>query len=277
MDTITPLDQAARERIWHEESYRIEARQQLEKSTIGKKHARIWEILNSSIGIWFLSTCVVGSITFAYSLWQQEQQALNKSHQKGIETARNNATLVTVLLPYLASDEKKKWGMAMEIIKYMKVNGELPGELEYALEGIVDKSDTSVKSAGDRDKIERAIAIIDISKGNQTTSTDADLSLPARTYIQIATENQRPVAKALESILNTGGFITPGIENVGAYAQIPPIMEIRYYRDQDKSEAQSLIVLIKQHHTEWQIKNTPVKAQGTARPRHYEIWFGYNL
>ena len=262
------IDAQQKMKIHQEESFRLEVKQQLEQLH-KKKSTRVWEALNSSVGIWFLSTCVVGLITFGYSVYQENQQKAQRAAQASMELARNNAALVTVLLPYLASDEKKKWSMALEVVKYLKLNGQLPGELEYALEGIVYDADTSKISREERDKIERATAIIDLPKRVAVTN-----NMPARAYIQISSNVQRPLAKQLEQLLNDAGFITPGIENVEGKADIPAIMEVRYYNELEKEEAQRLISILKQNRPAWQIKDSPVKVSGDARPRHYEIWFG---
>lgn len=98
--------------------------------------------------------------------------------------------------------------------------------------------------------------------------------LPPRVYIQIANEQQRAAAQTLVAKLNLNKFVTPGIENVSGKASSPDQTQVRYYKDEDKPEAQKLIGILKTLNSGLPIKDTPIKINSTGtRPRHYEIWF----
>jgi hypothetical protein len=250
-----------------------------EKKTLKGK---AWDFLNSSFGLWFLSTCVVGLITFFYTKHQENQRKENEKKQIGVEQARQNASLVVVLLPYLASDDEKQWRPTIEVIKYLKENGELPGELESALMGIIQVPADSMKiSPGEQAKINAAATVIDIPTDtvqNNNRNIKMISSLPARVYIQISDEHQNQLAKSLQTDLRKQNFLAPGIENVGKKPNIhiPNKTEVRYYRDEEKTEALRLISILKGLRFDLQLNEVPQKIPGTGRgtrPRHYEIWF----
>lgn len=98
-----------------------------------------------------------------------------------------------------------------------------------------------------------------------------------RVYIQIANENQRNIAKALQADLISNDFLVPGIENVAKlHAGIPSKTEVRYYRDEEKDEAINIIKVLQRLHIGDPINEIPQKITGNGRgtrPRHYEVWF----
>ena len=77
-----------RERIRSEEMYREEVRQELRNRTARPPTKTrqiiqdIWNILNSQVGGWLLSTVLLGSVAWVYSEWwlpRQEEKAARKS------------------------------------------------------------------------------------------------------------------------------------------------------------------------------------------------------
>ena len=278
MEEAALLNNEEKFRIRMEEMFRHECRQNLESKDKKSSAGKAWSFLNSTLGIWFLSTCVVGLITFLYTEQQEKERAETERKQNEIEHARRNASMVTVLLPYLASDEEKEWRIAIKVTEYLKLNGELPGELESALAGIVVPRADSIKSSqGQQAKINAAAAVIDLQAVTQAQKNNTGVgSLPARVYIQIANEEQRSIAKNLQASLRAENFLAPGVENVGGKARTPNEIEVRYYRDEEKEEAVRLINLLKKIDLDAAVKSTPQKIPGTGRgtrPRHYEIWF----
>jgi len=277
METPNSLPEDAKLRIRLEQMYRNEIKKDHDSSQENKSTSnKLWIFLNSTIGIWFLSTCVVGLITFWYTRQQEIEQAKAEEQQAEIEDARNNATLVTVLLPYMASPEEKQWRLAIEITKYLKLKGKLPGELESALIGIVQTSD-SLKSDNQQGKISAAAAIIDINTNTELAAPLQSTSLPPRVYIQIPNESRRELAKSIQRKLKQESFIVPGIENVSGKAGSPNQTQVRYYRDEERDEALKLINIIKTLDPNLKVSPTPQKIAGherTTRARHYELWIG---
>jgi hypothetical protein len=233
-----------------------------------------WTFLNSSFGLWFLSTCVVGAITFAYNAKIDREKAAHAATER-------SAAFMTTLLPHLTSGDAKKTRLAIAVAHYLKEHGELPGELESVLVQIVSENESSGAPV-DLATREAAAAVIDIPLPEQPKSASVDVAklaaplaavaaLPARVYLQIGDESQRPVARALQDRLRDAQFIVPGIENVGAKA--PKLPEVRYFRDEDRADAVRIVQAMKDggiaNVREPQL--TPSKP-GTVRPRHYEVW-----
>ena len=273
-EILTPEDKL---RIRAEETYRHEIKYSLERGS-GKLSSgqKLWGFLNSTLGIWFLSTCLVGAITFFYSEYQTKKAKEEEAKQFKIEHARHNASMIIVLLPYLASQDEKQWQLAIEITKYLKLNGELPGELESALVGIVRSADTAKTSVSQQAKINAAASVIDIPGDAVQGKTTGLASLPARVYVHISNDRQKQLAKQLEVRLRAENFITPGIENVAGKASIPNEAEVRYYRTEEKEEAIKIVAILKTIGAGFKVKDTPQRIPGTGRgtrPRHYEIWF----
>jgi hypothetical protein len=272
-------------RIQAEEIYRNEVKLRFEHQDKTESwRARIWLFLNSGLGLWFLSTCIVGGITFWYAEHQQAEkirleQAGNiekqkaEEKQKELEKARYNASLVIVLLPHLASPENKQNQLAIAVTHYLKDKGELPGELESVLAEIVRGGNLSSTSPSDQEKINAAAAVLDLPQKSELENRPDLTSLPPRVYMQIATQTQREMAQSIQTRLRASGFLVPGIENVEGKATSPSQTEVRFYRDEDRNEASQVIRILKE--AGLQPKGDPQKVPGGGkgtRPRHYEVW-----
>jgi len=275
------LSESEKLHIRTEELYRKQISADLNKKKEEPKN-KIWEFVNSSFGIWFFSTCIVGLITFLYSQHQERIQQANekieaqtredeRQKEEAQENARRNASMVTLLLPYLTSEDEKEWRIAIEVTKYLKQNSQLPPELESALEGIVlTPSQSMTQTAEFNDKRKAAAIVLDATSNQQLNIPEG--TLPPRVYIQIASESQRPVARQLENHLSNNNFLAPGIENVSKKASCPDSTEVRYFQQDEKDEATRLVKLIQGVTT---VRKTPqlITPHGNSRPRHYEIWF----
>jgi hypothetical protein len=98
-------------------------------------------------------------------------------------------------------------------------------------------------------------------------------NLPARVYIHIANENQRSTAEKAAASLRAAGFLVPGIEYVGSRGPIPT--QLRYFKQSDENGSDLPRIMEA-------LNNAGIKAQSqylslpssTARPRHFELWFG---
>jgi hypothetical protein len=103
-----------KERIYQEEVYRREVREQLDNTNPprAKKGAKIWTFINSPFFLWFLSSAVVGIISFSYANWdkqrglerdQRERAAL--VDRENIQTARKLDAEISSRLTYFATSQ----------------------------------------------------------------------------------------------------------------------------------------------------------------------------
>lgn len=109
-----------------------------------------------------------------------------------------------------------------------------------------------------------------------TTDTPAKVArtLPARVYVQIFDETQRPHARELQSALEAAGFVVPGIENVGNTRAVhQAVSDVRFY---DNATDMTDVANIQQIASRFAVtlKATPLSASTGVRPRHYEVWLG---
>jgi len=97
--------------------------------------------------------------------------------------------------------------------------------------------------------------------------------VPARIYFQIAREDQRRHAAEVARQLQDGGYLVPGIENVGRKASGPTELRFCATDDTAKKDVDDITNLM----AKLSIKVKPQVIRsgcGNVRPRHYEIWFG---
>lgn len=66
------LEPETKRQLREEEMFREEVRRELEQQRV--KKSELWEFVNSSFGIWLLSTIVVGAATLGYTKWQEKKE-----------------------------------------------------------------------------------------------------------------------------------------------------------------------------------------------------------
>jgi len=92
--------------------------------------------------------------------------------------------------------------------------------------------------------------------------------------LHIADEAQRNPARALQTDYIKGGYVAPGIENVARKgAQIPQTTEVRYFRAEDKAEAEKIAAKLAQDG----VAAKPIEVQSKGeQKRQFEVWFAKN-
>lgn len=70
-----------RKRIYQEEVYRYEVRTQLDKTNQKKIKGKTWTFVNSAFFLWFLSSVVVGIISFSYAKWDKQRE-IEREHRE---------------------------------------------------------------------------------------------------------------------------------------------------------------------------------------------------
>jgi len=83
------LSSEERSRIEVEEVFRQEVRRQLEaKMPTPSRGQKLWKVLNSSFSVWFLSSVVIASLTWAVATYERSrsEQAQRTEHQKRLNT-----------------------------------------------------------------------------------------------------------------------------------------------------------------------------------------------
>jgi hypothetical protein len=268
----TELSEFEKLKIRSEEIYRKEVSTILNAKEDSSSRKSLWLFLNSTFGIWFLSTCIIGSISFFYSQQQNKAQAKITMTADSLESARKNALSITVLLPYLASENPKQSLIAIAVTKYLKDKGELPVELEMALEGIVQSS-LSLTNSAQKEVINAAAKVLDSPSDSSKTRIDYSVALPPRVYIQISREDQRALAESLQQELRNNSFLVPGIEDVNGKAFLPTQTEVRYFREDEKAQAVQIIDLMKKVISSVSAEPKMVTLKNHSRPKHFEVWF----
>lgn len=124
-----------------------------------------------------------------------------------------------------------------------------------------------------QDSAGRAVAqdIAASSSGAAKSEASAALEkIPAQVYLHIADEGQRDKAKAVQQNILEKGFTVPGIENVSGRAELPRNTSVRYFNEQDKASAESIVNSLKSQG----LNSASAKYYSglKARPGSIEVW-----
>jgi hypothetical protein len=71
-----------RKRIYQEEVYRYEVRTQLDRTGQKKGGGKIWTFVNSAFFLWFLSSVVVGIISYSYAKWDKQRELEKEQRER---------------------------------------------------------------------------------------------------------------------------------------------------------------------------------------------------
>jgi hypothetical protein len=154
---------------------------------------------------------------------RQRHDERRAEHEHSLEAARQNVGLVIRLLPDLnKAEDSKERRNALEVMKALEDQGELPPALRTALtknvESIPVKPDGRATTAQGREEIElfgkNAPTSSDIAEGKASPQA---IAIPGtKLYIQIFDEADRVRAEKVRAIARDLGIAVPGIENVTA-------------------------------------------------------------
>jgi hypothetical protein len=125
------LTDEEKNRIKYEEIFRQEIRLQLEgNNKPSSTWKKVWAIINTSFGIWLLSTIVVGLFTWSYARWEQDRTKQSQRNEvirkldieissriSSIKSSLNNvSTLYTYVRIMRSLGKPEEFGPISEII-----------------------------------------------------------------------------------------------------------------------------------------------------------------
>ncbi|HEU0143373.1 MAG TPA: hypothetical protein VFQ47_01190 [Nitrososphaera sp.] len=81
-----------KKRIYQEEVYRYEVRAQLDKTVQknNKAEGKIWTFVNSAFFLWFLSSVVIGGISFSYVKWEKQREIEREQRERAALAEQEN-------------------------------------------------------------------------------------------------------------------------------------------------------------------------------------------
>jgi len=118
-------------------------------------------------------------------------------------------------------------------------------------------------------------ALVQEVKARETGIARAEASavlsrLSVFVYMQIAAEQQRAKAQIVRTALQKKGYLVPGIENIAGKADAPKQTAVRYFNEDDKANANTIIEILKDQGV---LADASLMSRLKARPGSIEIWF----
>jgi len=212
-----------------------------------------------------IAALILPLVLVALGAWLSKQQ---READTTRSTAESNANRLTTMLKSLSSDSTRERLLATKVTEYFGKNNQLPGELVPVLLEIAAKDPN--KEVSDS-AFQSASAVAETNKDLAPTIVKALNAIPARIYIQIASETQREKAGQIRAKLIEKGFLVPGIENISGKAEVPKNTNVRYFNDLDKSPAETIADLL--HSVGISKAFAYAVSDQKARPGTLEIWF----
>jgi len=196
----------------------------------------------------------------------EEQKRAEDSRQQ----AESQANRLPKLVEQLSSGNQTERKLTVQVAIYLANQGQLPKDLVPALVAVANTdNDPKIRS-------EVRSALANLAEQQPSLAPEINAELSTLVYIQIANENQREKARAIQSDLIRNGFSAPGIENVGddvgAKPEIPNITEIRYFRDEDQAQVEKIQSILRSNGI------TDFRAVETSGAiKQIEIWLPSNI
>lgn len=299
------LTEDERQRLRDEELYRAQLRREIEppRAPPGLLE-RISAFFESKLGFWLLTTVVAGlavKLSAEFGNWinrsELEQRARIERARAITEQSRQELDTVMKIMPLLVSDQPAQGRLGVVLLNSVAAaSGVQKGTVDQitaALQSVVALGaapDASPQARAQADQVARlldagsntaALAPGGVASGGAATVTAATraaapalqaVTLPARVYVQIGSEERRPLAQQALAALQQAGVLTPGIERVAARS-VPARHQLRYCRDKVSDTTlqavqQALSPLLSP------LDMTPLAPSlcGNVRPNHLELW-----
>ena len=214
---------------------------------------------------------------------QPDTDALRRNAMRSAALSIGGVMIVIAALTYsviqLRSLQQRTAGMRVEIDALTERRSELDAEIKAKstelnklnedtrlLQASVRELNATLQKQNTPDAARRATDAAILAAANTVKSR----VLPTRVYIQVASDSSRNLANQITSALQANGFIVPGVERVKS---VPGEPELRYFRKNDKAEADRAVALIGAQVKGLKPKLVPGYENSTAiRPRHLELW-----
>lgn len=146
MTEARQLEQSEKDRIFCEETYRLEVRRQIAGDG---KEDNAWTFINSPFFLWLLSSVVLGLITFLYTKWEEsreerrfEAQQLSKMREATFESLSADMSTFVFCSDVLTKGFEERWwkrsGLESLVPKYNDAIFALRGK-EYRYQGKVQR------------------------------------------------------------------------------------------------------------------------------------------
>lgn len=240
-----------------------------------------------SPGTWgILATAIVGLGGFFTQLYNSdiERDKANMEYKKA-EVLKESALLKAEQAEERAKKADEKYALTLTSVENKtKVTDDKIAEAQTKLaagkteeaKAILSEAQTSNQAAS----IQSTQAIKQISQNSIDSAKFTRIvasTLPIRVFPQIADEKQRIKALDVSAKLKSQGFNMQDIDNVDGEAGIPEQTEIRYFRVDEKEDAEKLLKILQK---DFNLANSIIKfvtiKNYTASSRTLEIWFSKN-
>lgn len=185
------------------------------------------------------------------------------------QKAESQANRLPVFIDLLSSDSPKKVALATKVLPYLAATNQIPGDVIPLLIEI-DKTQTA-NEARNPDSARSALQAL--AKDNDVLRKAISKALTTDLFIQIANSSQLVTAQQVKAKLRDKGFRVPDIEKVGEAKSPSGEVEIRYFEDDTKEQAETVARLF----NEMGIQSSSKKVSGYGKLNHVEVWFPRTL
>lgn len=197
---------------------------------------------------------------------KQEAAALKQQDE-------NIANRLPKLIQQLSSNNPIEKELSLQSALYLATKKQLPPELMPVLTSVATSVANNDKNKKTRDEVRKSL--LNAAEQNPAFAPEIKAKLSTLVYLQIATEAQREKAIKIQSDLIQNKFSAPGIENVSknkVKIEIPNITEVRYFRDEDKTQIEKIKNILKSNGI------TTVREDKVAgTDQQIEIWFSSDI
>ena len=253
-----PMSEDQRQAIRDEELFRDEVRREI--SALGGKQAapgvlaRISAFFESKTGFWLLTTVLAGVTATGYTELRNFLNRKDIAQQQAAARSRTDMETLLKLGPMLTSDNHTESDMAIILLTSLVdtggVNDQIGKSVTRLFEDSMAKGQRPDATPAERNTSNAIAAYMDSARVDAIRRPDLNTAsaaptaaapsplmqaldqsaLPARVYLQIGRETDRPVATEAQHALREAGLIVPGIELVGKQRS-PARNDLRYCPD----------------------------------------------
>jgi hypothetical protein len=289
-----PISDQTREDIRLEEILRHEIRKELAaQKPVPTFVQRCSDFFDTKAGFWLLTTVLAGLVGTGYAALQRHLDRDEIAEREAIQRSQRDFDSVLKLGPMLTSDNRSQIDMAIVLLEGLAAQNALetrlfdqvralmqstlaaglkpdakPAERMQA-EALLTRTDRARVAAIQQPEEAAAPAVAQMAAPPIIEAA----VLPARVYIQIASEQDRDKAEIARTALRKAGLVAPGVEMVPAKSA-PVANDFRYC--QNKIDSPTLERVTAAVHAAVspapKVVILPARLCTSVRHNHYELW-----
>jgi hypothetical protein len=184
-------------------------RPKMEKAHAAPPRKSWWDYLNSQFALWFLSSIILGLVTFVWNYWNGKRLEQQKTQQETLDSQREDSQFLAALLPYLTSSDAsvrlRATVAAQDIILARYPRDKVPQQIQLFIANSIYR-ETSVPGVFQTEELKRLLENVNATFARVQMLAANDEVTKVLAAAQDANERQQVIVSYYSKSADDGEF-----------------------------------------------------------------------